>query len=58
MGYPPTCYMAPKHSAWQHGAALEPLDLRVPCSEGLTTANPECARPWWPSAPWDTCKVQ
>ena len=27
------------------GAALVPLDLQVPCSEGLASADPECAMP-------------
>ena len=40
---PLTCYMATKLSAWQDGAALILMDLRVPCSEGLATADPECA---------------
>ena len=53
----PNCYMATKLSAWQDGAAMIPLDLRVPCSEGLATADPECAWPWWPLAPWNTCEV-
>ena len=39
---PLTCYMARNPSAWQDGAALIPMDLRVPCSEGLATDDPEC----------------
>ena len=42
---PLTFYLATKLSAWQDGAALIPMDLRVPCSGGLATADLECARP-------------
>ena len=40
----PSC-QAESYVAMQHVSMSLPLDLRVPCSEGLASADPECAMP-------------